>query len=198
MFLTLDGFISGPNGELDWMPGNQKPDQEVDAYIYDMMDEMDTMLLGANTFEVFEDYWPTASTREEIIADKLNAMPKVVFSKAPEVSWGKWDNARPAKGTLAEEIDRLRHQSGKDMVMFGGAALAQSSMELGLIDEFKLVVSPIILGSGKPLFRRMKDRVDLKLADTRTFKSGAVLLSYVPREPRPASGPGSAARGMGP
>jgi dihydrofolate reductase len=163
------------------MPGNQKPDEDVDSYIYNMMDQIDTVLLGAKTYELFVDYWPTVTTEKEIIADKLNAMPKVVFSRAREVSWGKWNNARLAKGTLAEEIHRLRQQSGKDMVMFGGAALAQSSMERGLIDEFRLFVTPIILGSGKPLFRPMKDRVALKLLDAKTFKSGTVLLSHVPQ-----------------
>jgi dihydrofolate reductase len=183
MFVTLDGLISGPKGELDWMPGNQKPDQEVDSYIYEMMDEMDTMLLGGKTYQLFVDYWPTATTDEELIADKLNAMPKVVFSGVPEVNWGKWDNARLARGTLAEEINGLRQQSGKNMVMFGGASLAQSCMELGLIDVFRLFVTPIILGSGKPLFRSMKNKIDLRLLDTRTFRSGTVLLSYIQHGP---------------
>jgi dihydrofolate reductase len=181
MFVTLDGFISGPNGELDWMPGNEKPDREVDIYLYDMLDEMDTMLLGAKTYELFVAYWPTATTKEQIVADKLNAMRKVVFSSAPEVRWGTWDNARLATGALGEEISRLKQQSGKDMVMFGGANLAQSSMELGIIDEYRLFVTPIILGGGTPLFRPMKDRFPLKRVNARTFESGTVLLSYVPQ-----------------
>lgn len=181
MFVTVDGFISGPNGELDWMPGNQTPDMEVDSYMLNMMDEMDTMLLGARTYELFVAYWPTATTEEQIVADKLNAMTKVVFSSAREVTWGQWNNARLAKGTLSEEITRLKQQSGKDMVIFGGATLAQSFMELGLIDEFRLFVTPIILGSGKPLFRPMRDTVALKQVDARTFESGTILLSYVPQ-----------------
>jgi dihydrofolate reductase len=108
---------------------------------------------------------------------------KVIFSSASEVSWGKWGNARLAQGTVREEIDRLRQQPGKDMVLFGGATLARSFMELGLIDELRLFVTPIILGSGKPLFRPMKDRVALKRVDARTFESGTVLLSYVPHSP---------------
>lgn len=181
MFITLDGFISGPNGELDWMPGSEKPDREVDLYIYEMMDEMDTMLLGGRTYELFVEYWPTATTDKEIIADKLNAMRKIVFSSAREVSWGKWDDAWLAKGTLAEEIDRLKRQPGKNMVMFGGARLAQSCMDLGLIDEYRLFVTPIILGGGKPLFKDRKHRIQMKRSDTKTFESGVVLLSYTPR-----------------
>jgi dihydrofolate reductase len=182
MFVTLDGFISGPNGELDWMPGTEgRMDPEVDGYLYTMLDETDTMLLGARTYELFVDYWPTKTTKDEIVADKLNALTKVVFSSAPIAPWGKWNNARRAQGTAREEIDRLRQQSGKDMVMFGGAAAAQSFMQLGLIDEFRLFVTPIILGDGKPLFRRMNDRVALRRAGTKTFDSGTVLLSYAPQ-----------------
>ena len=184
MFVTLDGYISGPNGELDWMPGNEKPDEEVDAHLYHMLDEMDTMLLGARTYELFVAYWPTATTREQIVADKLNAMRKVVFSSAREVSWGKWDNARLATNDLGEEIRRLKQEPGTDMVMFGGAALAQSCMERGIIDEFRLFVVPIMLGSGKLLFRPMKNRRLLKPVDVKTFPSGTVLLSYVPQSAR--------------
>lgn len=181
MFVTLDGFVSGPNGELDWMPGNEEPDKEVDLYLYEMLDEMDTILLGGKTYKLFVDFWPTATAKEEIIADKLNAMPKIVFSKTlDKVQWGKWRNARLAKGTLAEEIKRLKQETGKDMVMFGGANLAQSCMPLGLIDEYRLFVTPIILGSGKCLFENIKDTTNLKLVKTKTFKSGSVLLDYQP------------------
>ena len=113
MFVTLDGFISGPNGELDWMPGTPgRLDEEVDRYLFDMLDEMDTMLLGARTYELFVAYWPSKTVQEEIVADKLNAMTKVVFSSAPEVHWGKWGKARLAQGSARDEIDRLRRQPG--------------------------------------------------------------------------------------
>ena len=182
MFVTLDGFISGPNGELDWMPGGEEhPDEEVDRYVFDMLGKIDTMLLGARTYELFVAYWPTATTKEQIVADRLNAMSKVVFSSVPEVHWGKWGNARLAAASPREEIGRLRQQPGSDMVIFGGAALAQSFTELGLIDEFRLFVAPIILGSGKPLFRPVANRVALRCVGTKAFGSGTVLLSYVPQ-----------------
>jgi len=181
-FVTLDGFISGPNGELDWMPGNQTPDEEVDSHIYEMLDDIDTILLGARTYELFVDYWPGATTQQEVIAEKLNAKQKIVFSNAlDDVNWGRWDNARLAKGDLADEISRLKKQSGKDMVIFGGANLAQSSMDLGLIDEWRLIVAPVVLGRGKPLFEGTKERINLNLLKTKTFKSGNVLLSYAPQ-----------------
>jgi dihydrofolate reductase len=182
MFVTLDGFISGPNGELDWMPGSEEhPDEEVDRYMFDMLDEVDTMLLGARTYELFVAYWPTATTKEQIVADKLNAMSKVVFSSAREVHWGKWGNTRLAQAPPRQEIGRLHQQPGRDMVIFGGAALSQSFMELGLIDEIRLFVAPIILGRGKPLFRPIANRVALRRVGTKTFGSGTVLLSYVPQ-----------------
>ena len=183
MFVTLDGFISGPNGELDWMPGSEgHPDEDVDRYLYDMLDEFDTMLIGARTYELFVAYWPTTTTKEQIAADKLNTMSKVVFSSSVrEVHWGKWGKAQLAEGGPREEIERLRQQPGKDMVIFGGAALAQSFIDLGLIDEFRLFVTPIILGSGKPLFRPTTDRVALRRVGTKAFNSGAVLLRYAPQ-----------------
>jgi dihydrofolate reductase len=181
MFVTLDGFISGPNGELDWMPGTEGHlDPEVDDYLYNMLDEMDTMLLGARTYDLFVDYWPAKTTKDEIVADKLNAMTKVVFSSRPVAPWGRWDNARRAEGTVREEIDRLRTKPGKDMVIFGGATLAQSLTELRVIDEFRLFVTPIILGKGKPLFRVMDNRIGLTRVNARNFTSGTVLLSYAP------------------
>ena len=92
MFVTLDGFISGPKGELDWMPGTEDHlDDEVDSYLYNLLDEMDTMLLGGRTYELFVAYWPTKTFEEQIVADKLNAMTKVVFSSVPEVNWGTWE-----------------------------------------------------------------------------------------------------------
>ena len=184
MFVTLDGFIAGPSGELDWMPGNQMPDPEVDAYILDMLDEMDTILLGGATYRVFVDYWPTITTSEEAIADKLNALPKVVFSSSLDsVHWGRWDNARLASGTLIDEINSLQQQRGKDMVMFGGAKLAQSLGKLGLIDEYRLFLSPLILGSGQRLFEETNIRTNLKLASVTAFKSGCVLLVHTPEKP---------------
>jgi dihydrofolate reductase len=182
MFVTLDGFISGPNGELDWMPGTPGHlDDEVDRHLFNMLDEMDTMLLGARTYELFVDYWPTKTVKDDIVADKLNAMAKVVFSSGSVARWGKWNNARRAERAAREEIGRLRGQPGKDMVLFGGAALAQSFMELGLIDEFRLFVTPVILGGGKPLFRQVKDRIALKRLSTTSFDSGTVLLAYSPQ-----------------
>lgn len=182
-FITLDGFTSGPNGELDWMPGSKDhPDTEVDSCIFRMLDDVDTILLGSATYELFVEFWPTATTKEEIIADKLNAIPKLVFSRTlDKVGWGKWGNARLAKGTLSDEIIGLKRQPGKNMVMFGSASLARSCMELGLIDDYQLFVAPIILGNGKPLFKGTKDKVDLRLANFKKFESGVVLLSYNPK-----------------
>ncbi len=179
MFVTLDGFIAGPNGELDWMPGNAKPNKEVDTHIYRFLDTVDTVLLGHTTYELFVGFWPSATIDEDISADKLNAIPKIVFSSTLEkVEWGKWNNARLVKQEAKEEILKLKNQPGKDMVIFGGANLVQSFTNMGLIDEYQLLVVPIILGGGKPLFRNIRSRVNLRLLETKAFKSGTALLTY--------------------
>jgi dihydrofolate reductase len=184
MFVTLDGFIAGPNSELDWMPGNQTPDTEVDAYILDMLDEMDTILLGGTTYRLFVEYWPTITTSQEAIADKLNRLPKVVFSRSLDtVRWGRWDNARLASGTLVDEINHLQQQGGKDMVMFGGARLARSLRKLELVDEYRLFLSPLLLWGGQPLFEETNTRTTLELSSVTAFKSGCVLLVHTPRKP---------------
>lgn len=187
MFVTLDGFISGPKGELDWMPGNGVPDKEVDAYMFKFLDGVDSMVLGRTTYELFIEFWPGATTADDPIADKLNAIPKVVFSSSlASVSWGKWANARLAEGPPEDEMRKLRQSARKDMVIFGGAKLAQSFAKLGLVDEYQLFVVPIVLGGGKRLFENGAERQKLRLFDIRRFESGTALLSYaISRNPEP-------------
>lgn len=179
MFVTVDGFIAGPNGELDWMPGNGTPDTEVDAHMDRLFDTVDTMVLGRATYQLFADFWPTATTTDDPVADKLNSTPKVVFAPSLEmVEWGKWNNARLATGSAVDEIQKLKQQPGKDVVIFGGATLVQSFTALGLIDEYQLFLVPVLLGGGKLLFTTFEERVKLRLWKTEMFSSGVVLLTY--------------------
>ncbi len=177
MMVSLDGFIEGPNRELDW----PIVDKEIDSYADDLLSTVDAILLGRRTYQLFVGFWPTATTEEEIIADKMNEIPKFVFSrtlyKAP---WGKWNSARLVRENIAEEVSNMKKQPGKNMVIFGGANLAQTFMQHDLIDEYRLLVQPIVLGSGTPLFKRGSDRIHLKLLKTQKFNSGVVGLYYQP------------------
>jgi len=179
MQVTLDGFIEGPNGELDWA---MKEDEETWKDVFDLQGSSDTLLLGRVMYPAFEKYWlaaPTnpSSTKNEIeyarLADK---MQKIVFSKTLEKV--EWKTTRIVKDHIAEEILRMKQEPGRDMVILGGAGLASTFVNLGLIDEYHLIVNPLVLGGGKPLFKDVKERHKLKLINTKTFKSGKVVLHY--------------------
>jgi dihydrofolate reductase len=178
MFTTLDGFIEGPNGELDWAI----VDEELHTYINKEQSSTDTYLYGRRLYETMAAYWPTADQDPEATDYTLefariwNEMPKVVFSKTLEhVNW----NSRLVQDDIAGEIARLKAQPGKDMEV-GGADLAASFMELGLIDEVQLYIHPVLLGRGKPMFKNRDGIVPLKLVKSHRFSSGVIHLCYLP------------------
>jgi dihydrofolate reductase len=167
---SLDGFFEGVNKELDW----HVVDEEFFEYAKDMLRTADTLLFGAATYEVMAAYWPTAPSDE--IADKMNNLPKVVFSKT--LKKGDWNNSRLVSSNIQEEVSKLKQQPGKDIVILGSARLASFLLPLGLIDEYRAIVNPVLLGGGKPLFSGITERIRLKLITTKVFGSGVVLLSY--------------------
>ena len=150
MQVSLDGFTVGPNGEMDWI----SVDDQVWEYVNDQLRSVDTFLLGRVTYQQWEYYWPAAltnpsSTKNEIefsrLADKTQ---KIVFSRT--LKKVDWKNTRLVKENIAEEIAKLKQQPGKNLVLSGGASLASTFMKLGLIDEYRILVNPVVLGSGKP------------------------------------------------
>ncbi|MBI3660338.1 dihydrofolate reductase [Candidatus Acetothermia bacterium] len=178
MLTTLDGFFAGPNGELGW----HNVDEEFNEFAIDQLNSVDTLLFGRVTYQLMASYWPTpaATTDDPIIAEIMNTMPKIVFSKT--LGKVEWNNTRLVKDNIAEEISKLKQQSGKDMIIFGSSDLASTLTKLGLIDEYRIMVNPVVLGNGKPLFKGIKDKLNLKLLKTKTFSSGNVLLYYQPRK----------------
>jgi dihydrofolate reductase len=125
-------------------------------------------------------YWPTpeALKNDPIVAGKMNQLPKIVFSKTLEKA--EWNNTRLVKENFVEEISKLKQQPGKDLIIFGSSDLAVSFIQQGLIDEFQIMVNPVVLGRGKALFAGIEEQLNLKLIQTRTFRSGNVLLYYEP------------------
>lgn len=179
-WITIDGFAAGPNDELDFFPAPELS-KESDQDQFDFMDSIDTILLGAATYRMFANYWPEATTDKELIADRLNSTPKLVFSKSlTQAPWGKWEHAIVIGTDAVEAVRDLKQQSGKDMVLWGSLSLAQSLMKAALIDAYHLRICPSVLGNGKALFPKEFARPQMKHVATKTYESGVVLVRYEP------------------
>jgi dihydrofolate reductase len=174
--VTLDGFFAGPNGEIDW----HNVDAEFNDFAIDQLDHVDTLLFGRVTYELMASYWPTSEAlkNDSIVAGKMNSLSKVVFSRT--LAHAAWNNTRLVKGSLAEEITRLKQQPGLDLVIFGSGSLVSQLTRLGLIDEYRLFVNPVILGRGRSMFAGIEERVHFKLINTKPMRSGNVILFYQP------------------
>ena len=175
MGISLDGYIVGPDGTFDWTP----PDAEVFRFWIDEIRGVGVHLLGRRLYETML-YWETADRKsldeaELEWAALWNPLPKVVFSTTLSAVQG---NARLASGGLAEEIERLRAEPGEGDIAIGGATLAAEAAALGLIDEYRAMVYPVLVGGGIPFFPQRERRVDLGLVETRTFSSRVVYLRY--------------------
>ena len=173
--VSLDGFVEGPNREIDW----GLVDEELHTYINEQQSQIDTYLLGRRMYEVMT-YWDTAEgepANPEFMLEFARIwkrIDKIVYSKTLDRVQG---NARLSRGNIIEEIAQLKTQPGKDIGV-GGATIAATLIRLSLIDEYRLFVNPVILGSGTPMFPALDNKIDLRLVETRTFNSGVVLLRY--------------------
>jgi len=175
--MTLDGFFEGPNKELDW----HNVDKEFNEFASEQLLSADILLFGRITYELMKSYWPTETgTKDDpIIAEKMNTMPKIVFSRTLEKAG--WNNTRLIKENIAEEIKKLKQQPGKDLMIMGSANLSSTLRQLNLIDEYRIMINPLVLGKGNPLFKNKDGKLDLRLIKSRVFSSGNVLLCYEPK-----------------
>lgn len=176
MLTSLDGYFEGPEQDIGW----HNVDDEFNDFAIEQLDSVDTLLFGRVTYEMMASFWPTpyAIETDPIVAGKMNSMAKIVFSK--KLAKAEWQNARLVKNHFAEEIKTLKQQPGKDLIIFGSSDLAVTFLQAGLLDEIRVLVNPVVLGSGKPLFKGINGKVGLKLLKTRTFRNGNVLLYYQP------------------
>ena len=172
--ISVDGFFARPNGDIDW----HTVDEEFNTFAIAQLEEIDTLLFGRRTYDLMASYWPTEQARgdDPEVAAKMNGLSKVVFSRT--LRSVSWSNARLASSV--EELAALKGRPGKALALFGSADLLASLIPLGLVDEYRLMVSPVVLGAGKPLFRDGA-QLNLELAGSRRFGNGNVLLSYRPR-----------------
>jgi dihydrofolate reductase len=175
MGVSLDGFIAGPNGEIDW----SAPDEELHRFHNQQMREIGVHLCGRRLYETMV-YWetaeenPSAAEYELEFARIWKTLPKIVFSRTLEKVEG---NVRLLRHDVAEEVAELKEQPGKDLAV-GGAGLAATLIERDLVDEYRLFVSPVVLGGGTRYFPRLEERIDLELVATRTFGSRVVYVRY--------------------
>ena len=184
MSISIDGFVGGPNGENDWI--FRSSDEESRAWVLQSTRESGTIIMGRKSFEAMSPYWPAAAGA---LAEAMNEIPKAVFtqkgftispnpSKSPAAA--SWDAARVVQGDLAEGIRQLKQEPGKPIIAFGGAGFMRSLIGTGLIDEYHLVVHPVALGRGLPIFSDVAKPMDLKLVAVKAFSGGVVLHTYHP------------------
>jgi len=175
MGVSLDGFIAGPDGEIDWSP----PDEERHRFHNQQTQELGAHFCGRRLYEEMV-YWETADKNPRATETELEFariwqnLPKVVFSTTLEKVEG---NSTLVRGGVGEAVAKLKEQPGKDLAV-GGAGLASSFIELGLVDEFRLFVSPVVLGAGTPYFPALEQRINLELVETQTFGSRVVYVRY--------------------
>lgn len=174
--VTLDGFFEGPGHDISW----HSVDQAFNDFAIQQLDSAGALIFGRVTYEMMVSYWPSKDAIQEDpqVAERMNRLPKVVFSHS--LARADWQNTRLVKGEPGVEIARLKNEPGGNLFVFGSANLSATLIAQGLIDEFRVIIIPILLGSGTPLFQGISGRIPLELTHSQTFSNGNVLLFYQP------------------
>lgn len=184
MAVSLDGFVSGPNGEADWI--GRSGGHDALEWLVDTLWQAGLHIMGSRSYHAMAAFYPTSTA---VFAPPMNDIPKMVFTRkgldisagaATTPADGSWSSPFVASGDLADEVARLKAQPGRDIMAHGGADFAQELVAHGLIDEYRLMVHPVALGKGLALFSKLRDPVDLQLVSSRTFRSGAMANVYRP------------------
>jgi dihydrofolate reductase len=174
MSISVDGYVEGPNREIDW----HIVDGEFNSYAVETLTATDVLIMGRKTYELMAAFWPTEKGDHLGVTQKMNRTPKLVFSST--LKHVDWQNSRLATGSIADEVARLKQVPGDGLLWVGGSDLAASFLEQGLVDEIRVIVTPILLGAGKAVFGAITKRYPLKLLWTRSFSSGNFVLTYEP------------------
>jgi dihydrofolate reductase len=175
--ISLDGYFCGENGDLSWAHQNSN-DKEWNEFVGGNATGGGVLVFGRITYEMMAGYWPSemAMNNDPVVAGQMNKLQKIVFSGTMKKA--EWKNTLLINGNLAEEIKKLKSQSGDDIVILGSGSIVSQLTEAGLIDGFQIVVNPIILGNGRTMFEGVTKKPRLKLTDSRKFKNGNVVLTY--------------------
>ena len=176
LMTSVDGYHEGPNREFDW----PLVDAEFSEYSVDQLEEVDTLVFGRVTYEGMAAYWPTDAARgdDPRVAAVMNSISKIVVSRTLDVA--DWTNTRLLKNDIVAGLTALKEQPGKDIAIFGSSTLTSDLIAEGLVDELRIIISPVALGAGRSVLQGLDRRVGLTLLRTRTFTSGNVLLTYRP------------------
>jgi dihydrofolate reductase len=174
--MTLDGYIAGQGGDISW----HNVDEEFQELANAASNSGNTLLFGRVTYELMTGFWPTpeAIRTDPVVAAGMNKSEKIVFSRTLQKA--DWNNTRLVKDDMLVEVRRLKQGDGKDLTVLGSGSIVAQLAEEGLIDEYRVLLNPVVIGKGKTMFEGLKNRLALKLVRTRTFGNGNVLLTYVP------------------
>jgi dihydrofolate reductase len=172
--MTLDGLFEGPGHDLNW----HNVDQDFNQFAIELVDTAGALIFGRVTYELMASFWSSANAFESDpqTAERMNRLPKLVFSRT--LAQADWQNTRLVKGDLPAEITSLKNEPGGYLLVFGSANLSAALTAQGLVDEIRVMINPLILGSGTPLFQGIKEQIRLQLTDSRIFSNGNVLLFY--------------------
>lgn len=173
-FITLNGFYKGINEDISW----HRHGAEESEYAARGANSESILLFGRITYEMMVSYWPTPAAYQNMpaVAEGMNNSEKIVFSKT--LGKAEWKNTKLIKDNIVDEIKKLKKTSAKGMTILGSGSIVSQFAEAGLIDEYQIMLDPVVLGDGIPIFKGMKNKLDLTLTDIKRFKSGIVLLSY--------------------
>jgi dihydrofolate reductase len=177
--VTVDGYIADRNGDMSWAH-KERGDAEWNAFVQGNARSGGLLVFGRITYELMASYWPTPSAmrNDPVVAERMNSLPKVVFSRTLQEP--SWNNTKLVNGDIAAEIRKLKKEPGEHMAIMGSGSIVSQLAQEGVIDEYQLVVCPVVLGSGKTMFDGIKAKLTLRLTRTRTFANGNVLLCYQP------------------
>jgi len=177
--VTMDGYFVDASGDMSWAHKDRQ-DAEWNEFVAGNATAGGQLVFGRITYELMASYWPTplAAQNDPVVAERMNHLPKVVFSRTMEKA--SWNNTTLLKGELAAELRTMKQQPGKDLAILGSGSLVSQLAPEGLIDEYQIVVNPIVLGQGRTIFEGVRERLALKLTNTRAFGNGNVLLCYQP------------------
>jgi dihydrofolate reductase len=177
--MSLDGFFVDVNGDMRWAKTVDQ-DEEWNAFVAENASGGGVLVFGRITYELMAGFWPTPFAIENmpIVAKGMNSMPKVVFSRT--LDQASWNNTKLVKGDMATEIGKMKKEPGDGMVILGSGSIVSQLASEGLIDEYQVVVNPIVLGKGRTMFDGVKEKLYLKLQKTRAFGNGNVFLCYEP------------------
>lgn len=177
-FITLNGYYKGPNGDIS----RHRHGAEETEFSAQSLQAGNVLLFGRVTYELMAGYWPTSEAIKNapLVAEGMNKADKIVFSRTLKTV--EWNNTKLVKDDILAEIRKRKGMPGKNLTVLGSGSIVSLFAEQGLIDEYQIMIDPVVLSNGTPLFRNIKRKLDLKLTGTRTFKSGVVLLCYEPME----------------